>query len=265
MIGKTGMTIFIATHKPVNITPIDGYSFIEVGATLKNHFTEITDDSGDNISAKNPNYCELTAQYWIWKNRSDRYVGLCHYRRYFYKWPQYIARTILGIKTSWIDVKSAERILERYDAIVTLPCFLSKTVWERYRISHYIEDLEKARNIIEERYPEYMEAFHEAMSRKKYHYGNMIICNKAIFDTYSEWLFDILFEVEKHTDLSGRPPYQQRAYGFLSERLMDVFLIHNKIRIKELPVIVTDEPFLFIQIVHFIKRKIGRLISSRKK
>ena len=41
------------------------------------------DNDGENISSKNPMYCELTAQYWAWKNADADYYGFCHYRRYF--------------------------------------------------------------------------------------------------------------------------------------------------------------------------------------
>ena len=246
------------THKELSDSFPSSYTVIQVGAKGKKHFAEITDDGGDNISSKNPNYCELTAQYWIWKNYKDDIVGLCHYRRFFYTWPKYLIRTVFGIRTSMITESRIKEILANNEAIITLPCFLSKTVRERYAISHYIEDLDKAEAIIHEKYPEYIAAFNEVMNRKKYHYGNMIICRKELFDSYSEWLFDILFNVEKTTDLSSRVPYQQRAYGFLSERLLDVYLLKNKIKCKELPVIVTDEPLLIVQIIRFIKRKIKR-------
>ena len=42
------------------------------------------DDEGDNISNKNKTYCELTAQYWAWKNMEADYYGFFHYRRYFH-------------------------------------------------------------------------------------------------------------------------------------------------------------------------------------
>ena len=254
------MTVFVVTHKDVKLSIPQGYKIIQVGAANHRHFSSITDDTGINISDRNQNYCELTAQYWIWKNYNDDVVGLCHYRRFFYSWPAYILRTIFGIKTKMIDSYHIQDVLKSSDAIVTIPCHLSKTVWERYKISHYIEHLENAKNAILNIYPDYAAAFDFAMNRKKYHYGNMIICSKALFNSYSKWLFDILFEVEKKTDLKNRNIYQQRAYGFLSERLLDVFLIYNNVRIKEYPVVLTDEPFLVVQIVKFIKRKIKRFL-----
>lgn len=43
----------------------------------------MADNTGDNISFKNKSYCELTTQYWAWKNVEAEYYGFCHYRRYF--------------------------------------------------------------------------------------------------------------------------------------------------------------------------------------
>ncbi len=60
---------------------------IQVGAVLTDlRMKDLTDMTGDNISEKNPIYCELTGLYWMWKNMIIRgakedYYGLYQYRR----------------------------------------------------------------------------------------------------------------------------------------------------------------------------------------
>ena len=77
--------IFVSAHKPAAFP--DGASIlpIQVGAqNAPTMFKEtLHDNDGENISSKNPMYCELTAQYWAWKNADADYYGFCHYRRYF--------------------------------------------------------------------------------------------------------------------------------------------------------------------------------------
>ena len=80
--------ILVACHKPADVYRDNVYTPIHVGRAVSKCTDKmqdmIGDDTGDNISAKNPFYSELTAQYWLWKNVHDvDYVGLCHYRRYF--------------------------------------------------------------------------------------------------------------------------------------------------------------------------------------
>ena len=62
------VNIYIATHKKMKQFSLKNYSVLQVGAEGKESFGYLRDDSGDNISHKNPNYCELTGLYWIWKN-----------------------------------------------------------------------------------------------------------------------------------------------------------------------------------------------------
>ena len=77
--------IMVCAHKRDACLAEPPYLPVQVGRAIAREDLGYTgDDSGENISAKNRNYCELTAQYWAWKNRSDAdYIGLCHYRRYF--------------------------------------------------------------------------------------------------------------------------------------------------------------------------------------
>lgn len=57
---------------------------IQVGKANKDFTLSycVGDDTGDNISEKNPFWCELTALYWAWKNLDADYYGLMHYRRF---------------------------------------------------------------------------------------------------------------------------------------------------------------------------------------
>ena len=83
------------------------------------------------------------------------------------------------------------------------------------------------------KYPEYSSSFNHVMN-SKYEYGfNMLITKKDILDEYSKWLFDILFTLEDKIDITEYDEYQQRIYGFLSERLLNVWIQHKKYIIKE--------------------------------
>ena len=86
------MTIYIITHKSIDLVDMDNYQKLLVGANFSkiNSNNFVLDNTGeDNISYKNKNYCELTAMYWAWKNIKKiypelEYIGLNHYRRYFF-------------------------------------------------------------------------------------------------------------------------------------------------------------------------------------
>ena len=75
--------ILVAAHKTYWMPEDPVYFPLHVGAEGKADLGYVKDNSGDNISVKNPNFCELTGLYWAWKNLEADYVGLVHYRRYF--------------------------------------------------------------------------------------------------------------------------------------------------------------------------------------
>lgn len=217
--------IYVVTHKDISLKLPENYKIIGVGNnSIINE--DLHDNTGDNISSKNKNYCELTALYWLWKNSNDDIVGLEHYRRMF-----------LNDNINEIGLLSEEEILSimsKYDIIVpSLFNNNTRTVYQHYVEDHKKNDLDLIENIINSNYPEYSDSFSEVMNSKCEYGFNMMITRKDILSEYSKWLFDILFNLEDKINIVEYDEYQQRVYGFLAERLFNVWIKHKKYAIKE--------------------------------
>ena len=74
---KQSMKIFISCHKPTAYIENDILKPIQLNCANNPKRLEgmLRDNEGENISDKNPLYCELTAQYWAWKNEDLDYYG----------------------------------------------------------------------------------------------------------------------------------------------------------------------------------------------
>ena len=229
--------IYIATHKKFNVPNLNGYCALQVGAEGKEKYGYVRDNIGNHISGKNANYCELTGLYWIWKNTDDSYKGLVHYRRYF-------GRNNLSNKIS--DICSYEYLLNCLKSVdIVLPYveYFKQNAKEEILLHCCTEEIfDKLRQIIETKYPDYIETYDRYFNENKASLFNMLFCKREIFDAYCEWLFSILFVLEKQVDLAKLNTYQQRLYGFLSERLLNVWVIKNKLVVKHLPVIHMELP-----------------------
>ncbi|MBQ7506600.1 MAG: DUF4422 domain-containing protein [Lachnospiraceae bacterium] len=221
--------IFICTHKPFPDPGLPGYIPLHVGSVMREDLGYARDDEGDNISSKNASFCELTGLYHVWKNVDCDIVGICHYRRYFVENGAYLTK------------EKAEKILTEYDVILPSPGFTGeKNLWIHYEKQHKRKDMQKTKEIVLKKYPSYEQAFEHVMNCNLFSLGNMIITKKQIFDEYCSWLFDILFAVEKETDLSGYDTFQARLYGYLSERLLRMWLMMHKYRVIEVDYKGTD-------------------------
>ena len=231
--------IIIATHKKYQMPKDDSiYLPVQVGAEGKETIKEYQQDNiGENISNKNPYFCELTGLYWAWKNLDADYVGLVHYRRYFTT-----AKRIPKEENKKFDVILTEKDLE--DKLNKVDVILPKkrkyyieNLYSHYEHTMYVEPLDKTRNIIERKYPEYLNEFDKLHKRKSAHMFNMFIMKTEILNDYCTWLFDILFELEKEIDEKEYDSFHARFYGRISELLLDVWINKNQIKYDEVKVI----------------------------
>jgi len=164
--------IYIATHKKFAPPKTKEYVPLFCGAAMHDEtYGYLRDDSGDNISRKNKNYCELTGLYWLWKNTSDEYVGLVHYRRYFYR------RCFRFLRRSkkLLDERFIKKSLKKFDIIVPTPWISPLSLRKQYEDCGFEKDLDIVGEIIKENYPKYFPHFNEVLD------GNeMYACNAFV-------------------------------------------------------------------------------------
>ena len=250
--------IIIATHKPYKMPEDDIYLPLHVGKAGKADIGFQGDDTGENISEKNPNFCELTGFYWAWKNLNVDYIGLAHYRRHF---------TVKSKKNKFESIltrQQLEQLLASTDVILPKRRnYYVETIYSHYDHTFDGSHLDKTRSIIEKKCPEYLSAFDKVMSSRGAHMFNMFIMKKEIADRYCQWLFDILFELEKEIDTSSMTDFEARLFGRISELLLDVWLNKNNIKYKEIANVHMEPIHWGKKICGFLKAKIFKVKYSK--
>lgn len=229
--------VIVATHKEYKMPKDAAYMPVHVGAEGKDIIKGYQrDDDGENISAKNPYFCELTGLYWAWKNLKADYVGLVHYRRYFghKKRMQSEEQKFNNV----LSGKEIDQLLDKSDIILPkLRNYYIENLYDHYKHTMFVEPLDIAGKIIKEKYPNYYPEFKKLKKRRSAHMFNMIIAKKEILDDYCAWLFDILFELEKRVDASKYSAFHKRFYGRVSELLLDVYVNTRGLNYIEAPVV----------------------------
>ncbi|UIZ98881.1 DUF4422 domain-containing protein [Acinetobacter johnsonii] len=228
--------VYVATHKEYIFSENHIYKPIHVGKELSSiELNILSDNVGDNISRLNKSFCELTALYWMWKNSDADILGLVHYRRYFYGTFRFNKGYIFDATDlkffNGINVIVA--IKEKFYKKTTRKFFIRTkeyySVEEQFSLNHFSKDWSKLREVIFMISSEYIESFdYVSKSTSGISLYNMFIADKEFVNMYSEWLFSILFFMSDHVDLSEYDQYQSRLLGFLSERLLNVFIYHHR-------------------------------------
>lgn len=219
--------IFVACHKPCEVFHDEIYTPIHVGRAISKYKDEmkgfIGDDTGDNISTKNPSYCELTAQYWAWKNyRNVDYIGFCHYRRYF---------------RTQITAQNIAKELEGYDMIVAQRVIMPKNIRDWLCCSIVAEDVYILYNVLLKHNSDSENIINDFFSNRNYVYPcNMFVCNRKLFDDFAKWQFGILKDVENYVIPSGYTRLK-RVFGYMAEALLNLYIEINGLKIKEMSLV----------------------------
>lgn len=258
---ESKINIFVVCHKPTYVLKNPLFVPIQVGTALSDWRGDGMkyDNEGDNISEKNPEYCELTAHYWAWKNTDCDYYGFFHYRRYlsFANIYPIEASGAVRVKKNvcpYIELDDIREDLspfrleemwmsqkiQEYDLMTVLRERINITVYRQYCQYHPKKSLDLILDILVRKNPEYLSAVKKYMGSKDIYYMNMYIMKKELFQKYMSWLFDILFEFENCTEIAESEKHEPRLMGYLAERLFGVFYTYQ----REAGAVCAELPYL---------------------
>ncbi len=247
---------------------------------LINH--TIGDNTSDNISDKNRNLCEVTALYWAWKNyeqlSNPDYIGLMHYRRHFIFNESYynskpqnkLEKALSYVDENFIDEDYIKNIglydenivdvCKNYDLVVSKDSDLTLINKARNIRQDYSEtiagcklkDFDLMVDVVKRLYPEYCEVVDSGILGYKKSLYQMFIMTRELFFEYCEFLFSILFELDKRVDFSSYSNNGKRSLGYLAEELLAIFVWKKQqdksIRIKKLGCTLLEFPYDEVEI-----------------
>lgn len=258
--NKHNAIIIVATHKPYRMPKDSLYLPVHVGAAGKESMGFTRDDSGDNISELNPEFCELTGLYWAWKNLDADYLGLVHYRRYFCgkrSGGSFLKRHIFSIDpfSRVLTSKEIDYLLNRYKVILPVKRrYFIETLYSHYIHTHQVDEFNITINIIRENYPEYVGSYNKVMARTWGYMFNMAVLPKDMMNEYCEWLFDILFKLREKIDSSRRSDFEKRYPGRVAELLFNVWIKH-KLDSGELAISdIAELPFIYMERINWLTK-----------
>lgn len=220
------------------------------------------DDTGDNISELNPKFCEMTGLYWAWRNYAalgdPDYFGLMHYRRVLdFASPHPTGVSHVDgpgeVSPQSIAPENIARVMANCDVCAKSPVAITYrdqddnrhfySVVQQYNDTHADRYLEEAFAEAVKMYPEYEPHAAEYLQSINHYICNMNVMRRDIFFNYAEWIFSILFRMERRIDYT-RPGQDIRVISYLSERLTGLYLTRlrrlREVKIRHLPSINID-------------------------
>ncbi len=264
----TMLKVHCATHRPIELA---GTSIctLQVG-DLANTFGDHRDNKGDNISARNNRFSELTGFYYIWKNQPSEAVGFCHYRRYLI--PSMMSDWLATQATQPYSTNSAggvsnyasghlvgQSALVQQLAEVDYPAFLNEQLQgadillpksnplpggsflQQYGNAHPVQPFFDCLSLMAGSDNKLAREAHLFFTQHpNAHWNNLFVTHWHHFSDYCEFVFPILLAIDdKLAPMDDI--YQNRICAFLSERLFNFWIWHRKLKVIELDWCMTED------------------------
>ena len=221
------------------------------------------DNDGENISDKRLSYCELTVQYWGWKNTKADYKGLMHYRRFLSfsdkVYPESKEQRNNGcVSEKFYSKEIQEKYgltrenclswLSKYDVIACHPIDAGKSNIQCMKDSpdyHDYKDMEKALEILRRLYPNMSAIAEEYMKGSQVRLYNCFVMRSDLYDKFCKWEFSILSELDKYLKMDKYSIKKYRTPGTIAERLFGIYCHYLKkeknIRFKETQLVFIED------------------------
>lgn len=252
---KPDIKIFVSHRIDLDSETIDNPLYVNVrcGAVFdkRENVDMLGDDTGDNISEKRIRFGEFTVMYWAWKNVKADYYGMCHYRRYLSFSPEkypvdfdglqhvkesnFNSRCIKKYKLN--DYDKVKGILENQNGIVIEPIDIKKVptpkgfarnIRQHWQFGENVlikpDTIDVLRNIIKHLCPEWESIFEEYLKNSDYYGFNCFILERSLFFEMCEFVFPILFQLDKTLDVSKYSEWMLRTAGFMGELLVGCYI-----------------------------------------
>lgn len=210
---KVDLAIYeVRNHRDKPLTkrpPLQAYEHtIQAGAAVtEERVAPLLDNTGVNISAKNKQYCEMTATYWVWKNTKHAWTGIEHYRRHLLVTPVMLA--------------------ENVDAILPLPYLCWPNTLAQFRRFVGAEVVDALLRALKTLHPNEFQEYATILKGSYQYTYNLVCARREVFEDYCTWFFHITEYMEILAD--EVPAIKEtRALSYVAEVLTNLyFMSHN--------------------------------------
>jgi hypothetical protein len=261
------LKIYCTTHKPLCLAHT-GITTLQVGGATE-QFADLSDRTGVSISDLNDRFSELTGHYAIWQNHPSEVVGFCHHRRFLLPdlvddWLQqrasmpYANRQGRGVEnyasgyqidrdllvqklTECNYIEALESELSGHDILLPKSNHIvAGSFLKQYGRAHPLHPLLRLlANLCERDDHQGKQALEFFSNHDTAYWNNLYVMRWESFIAFCEWQFELLFQLnDQIAPLDD--PYQNRICAFLSERLLNFWIWHRQLRVRELNWCMTE-------------------------